>query len=105
MYVELQFDLVREHNDQRIGVANEKSYGNLGPNNLCSENKLSNTSGKELESNQHANTKCLMQKIMMSSSGPRDLSFSVAREVEDSENECLNIKVDEGKLCQKPHYK
>ena len=92
-YVELNSDVLHAATNNRYVDRDDIRLVNLGPISLYSNYKLSTSSGKQLEKNDHAHFVCLMYKLITSARGSDDLSFGFVcdrgrrqRELTDNKN-------------------
>ena len=74
-YLDLNFDVIKKADGSRYGNGNDIRLVNLGPIALFSIFKLTTSSGKHLEDNNHAHLVSLMHKLITSSKGSDDLSM------------------------------
>ena len=96
-HLELNFDILRADNSNRYVDANHIRLVNLGPIALCSDYKLTTSSGKHLEEISHAHIVSLMYKLLTSCKDSDDLSIGFDRNRGRRKNELTNNKWIKGK--------
>ena len=96
-YIDLNFDVVRNDNNNRYIGGSEIRLVNLGPVALFSNYKLATSSGKHLEEVSHAHIVSLMYKLITTAKGCDDLSIGFDRDRTRRRNELTNNKNVKGK--------
>ena len=96
-YLELNFDVLHATTNNRYVDGNNIRLVNLGPIALFSNYKLTTSSGKHLESIDHAHIVSLLYKLLTSSKGSDDLSIGFDRDCNRRQRELTNNKIQKGK--------
>ena len=91
------FDVLHAVKNNRYVDGNDIRLVNLGPIGLFSNYKLTTSSRKHLENNDHAHIISLMHKLLTSSKGSDDLSIGFDRDRTRRRNELTNNKNIKGK--------
>ena len=93
-YLELNFEVVHADDSTVFAVGGDIRVVNSGSLALFSEFKLSTSSGKSLESNDHPKFVSLLYKLKNSTSGEKDLSIGFGRGRGRRREELTNRAVD-----------
>ena len=96
-YLELNFDVLHAATNNRYADGNDIRLVNLGSIGLFSNYKLTTSSGKHLENNDHSHIVSLMYKLLTSSKGSADLSICFDRDRNRRQRELSNNKSQKGK--------
>ena len=96
-YLELNFDVLHAATNNRYVERNDIRLVNLGSIGLFSNYKLTTSSGKHLENNDHAHIVSLMYKLLTSSKGSDDLSICFDGDRNRRQRELTNNKSQKGK--------
>ena len=96
-YIILNFDVLKAATSNRYVDADDIRLINLGPNALFSNYRLTTSSGKHLESIDHAHIVCLMYNMLSSSRDSDDLSIGFDRCRDRRKRELNNNKTQKGK--------
>ena len=104
-YLELNFDVLHAATNNRYVDGNDIRLVNLGPIGLFSNYKLTTSSGKHLENNDHSHIVSLMYKLLTSSKGSDDLSIGFDRDRTRRRNELTNNKNIKGKYYVRIYLK
>ena len=96
-YLELNFDVLHAATNNRYVDGNDIRLVNLGPIAVFSNYKLTTSSGKHLENNDHAHIVSLMYKLITLSKGSEDLSIGFDRDRNRRQRELTNKKTQKGK--------
>ena len=78
-YLDLNFEVIKNVDNSRLGNGNDTRLVNLGPIALFSSFKLTTSSGKRLEDISHVHSVSLFQKLITSSRASDDLSMRFDR--------------------------
>ena len=97
-YIELNFDVLHAATNNRYVDGNDIRLVNMGPVALYSNYKLTTSSGKHLENNDHAHIVSLMYKLLPSCKGSDDLSIGFDRDRNRRQRELSNNKTQKGKF-------
>ena len=101
-YFELNFGVLYAAISNRYVDCNGKRLVNLGPVALFSDNKLTTSSEKHLEENNHALFVSLMYQLLTSAKECEDFSIGFDRSRDRRKQELTNIKKNRSKI---PHQK
>ena len=96
-YLELNFDVLHAATNNRYVDGNDIRLVNLGSIAIFSIDKLTTSSGKQLENIDHAHRVSLMYKLLTSSKGSDDLSICFDRDRNRRQRELTNNKSQKGK--------
>ena len=91
-FFELIFDVLHAANNNRYVDGDDIRLVNLGPISLFSNYKVATSSGKQLESIDHAHIVSLLYKFSTSSRGSNDLSIGFDRSRNRRRDEFTNNK-------------
>ena len=96
-YLELDFHVTHRAGGHNRYVDNDHiGLDSLGPVALFNKNRLTSSSGKEIEEIDNAHVNCLMYKLISSSRDSDDLSIGFHRRNEVRKTEPTNIETTEG---------
>ena len=96
-YLDLNFDVIERIDNSRHGNGNDIQLVNLRSIALFSSFKLTTSSGKHLEYNNHAHIVSLMCELISSSRGSDGLSICFDRDRNRRRNQLTNNEIIKGK--------
>ena len=97
-YLELNFDVLHAATNNRYVDGNDIRLVNLGPIALFINYKLTTSSGKHLENNDHAHIVSLLYKLLSSIKGSDDLSIGFDRDRGRRQRELTNNETQKGNI-------